>query len=82
MSISTIRVDLNSHEVWEATPPCETLERVTCETLGDVQRVACRYAVRERSCGPVVCGGYHRVLHRRPIACGGARPVLVKGSRS
>ncbi len=81
MSISTIRVDLNSHGVWEAAPPGER-ERVTCETLGDVQRVACRYAVRERSGGPVVCDGYHRVLHRRLNACGGARPVLVKGSRS
>jgi hypothetical protein len=81
MSISTTRVDLNSHGVWEAAPPGER-ERATCETLGDGQRVACCYAVRERSYEHVVCDGYHRVLHRQLIACGGAPPVPVKGSRS
>jgi hypothetical protein len=42
-------------------------EPVTCATVDDARRVAYLRAPRSRLCELIVCGNFHRVLHRESI---------------
>jgi hypothetical protein len=66
MSARKVRVELSRRGDWDVELSDQD-NRMSCETLEEVERVAQICAAYRQPCELVVCDAYHRVLHRELI---------------
>lgn len=62
----TIHVDRGRRGDWQVEMP-DHHERVSCETLGEAQRIAYLHAAQRQPCQLVIRDAYHRVVRREYI---------------